>query len=460
MAPQSFVPGGRKFLLVFFVSVILAGALLLALPWSWDSPAVHPPFLDALFVSCSAVSVTGLSTVNTEQLSLFGQVVLLLLIQIGGLGIISITTLALLGGRNRLSLSRQKLVGDYYLSSLEFNPRTILWKILGYTAFFELLGCLILWPWLVQSGREGTGDPGAALFSAFFHAVSAFCNAGFSIYGDGLNQFATRPGVFLPLAGLFVCGGIGFVVIDDLRRYVSRRKPHLQLYTKLMLGATLALLLIGTLGYGLLEWNVSLAPLAYPGDPARELSLKWGNALFMSASPRTAGFDTIPPGQTGLPTQVLTMFLMFVGGGSGSTAGGLKVVTFLVLLILLVRGLDEGGDLGLGHRQISGEMVNRSMVLFVRMVGLLFLFILALALTEYSLAGQDFPLSSLAFEVFSAFSTVGLSTGITGSLSQPGKVVVILAMLAGRIGVAALAMPQLPLRKIQEIRTPREDILL
>lgn len=457
MNTSNYLPSGRSFLFAYFLILVSVGSLFLLLPVSWNAERAKEglSFVDALFMACSASSVTGLATINVENLSFFGTMVVLFLIQMGGLGIITITTLALTGGSSRFSISRRRLISDYFISSVEFEPKKILIKIVLYTFAVQMIGVLILWPQLATFNVARGQSTSDSLFVAIFHAVSAFCNAGFSVHYDSLERYKTMPGIFLTIAALFIVGGLGFVVMDDIRKRISKKTLHLQLYTKMVLLGTVMLLLLGTLAICLFDWNGALLT-----DGQNSVGLKISNAFFTAATPRTAGFNTVATADLTQASQIIVMALMFIGGGSGSTAGGLKVVTFLLLTLVLVRGLETTGDLRIGHRRIQASMISRSSILFVRMIGALFILFLALCISEYTFAKQTFAISKLFFELISAFSTVGLSTGITTELSTVGKYLVIVAMFAGRVGIAALVLPRSKKSIVTNYTVPREDVLL
>jgi trk system potassium uptake protein TrkH len=267
----------RFLLLSYFLGVILLGSLLLSLPAAWSGPE-GLRYIDALFTSTSAVCVTGLISVNTALYTTFGRVVIMLLIQLGGLGIIAFMTIYLARPRGKISLVNRKLIGDYFLDDLVQNPRQIIRKVILFTLTIELTGSLILYASFSRTVPQG------AFFASLFHAVSAFCNAGFSLFSTNLEGYVTDPVVSLTICGLIVIGGLGFLVHEDLLGRITGRRRRLTVHTRLVLRMTGALLLVGLVGFLALEWNGcmrTLGPLA-----------KVQAALFASVTPRTAGFDT------------------------------------------------------------------------------------------------------------------------------------------------------------------------
>jgi trk system potassium uptake protein TrkH len=409
-------------LVVGFAVVILVGALLLSLPIA--STSGRPTgFVDSLFTATSAVCVTGLVVVDTGTYwSLFGQIVIMTLIQIGGLGFMTLSTMVALFLGRRIGL-RERLVIQESLGqlSLEGMVRLIL-AVLTVTVVFEGAGFLIL-------GIHFSRHFGLArgLYYGLFHSVSAFCNAGFDILGgfQSLTNYTSDPVVLITIGMLLVLGGLGFAVIIDLRHL--RRSRQLVLHSRLVLMVTTILIVVGTLGILALEHNNSKTMGAMGGGE------KILNAWFQAVSPRTAGFNSVAIDGLTRSSIFLLVILMFIGASPGSTGGGIKTTTFGIIMATLwslIRGKD---DVVLFGRKvpvlnlIKGFCVAIAAILLV--VGMTFL----LTLTEK----VDFL--SLLFEVTSAFGTVGLSMGITPSLSTLGRILIIITMFAGRVGPLTIA---------------------
>ena len=418
-----------QFLAFSFAGIILAGGVLLSLPFA-AAPGRHVSVLDAFFTSVSAVCVTGLISVDTPvDLSLFGQIVVLLLIQAGGLGYMTLSTVfaAALGRSVTLQerLTLQEALNVQNMEGLVRFARTVL----RLTLAFELAGALILalnwWPSL---------GFGRALWYGLFHAVSAFNNAGFALWSDNLMSWRGDIVVNGVITALIIAGGLGFFVWAELlggRKHEIKRSVH----TRLVLAATVALLVGGTVAFLALEWfNPStLAPLS--------LKDKLLTAWFQSVTARTAGFNTIDIGAMTVPSLFVMMALMFIGASPGSTGGGVKTSTFAITLAALwatVRGED---DTVVFKRRLAPELVAKaffvSLIAFVAMNGVAWL----LLLTE----GRD--LLKTLFETVSAFGTVGLSMGENGApvsmsafFTPVGKVLVMLIMFVGRLGPLTLAI--------------------
>ncbi|MDL2229468.1 potassium transporter [Treponema sp. OttesenSCG-928-L16] len=433
------------YLLAFFLVIISIGTGLLMLPVSWkglSGEAERLPLIDALFTAASAVCVTGLSSVNTAAFSRFGHIIIMLLIQIGGLGIISFTSIILTIPGNRLPIRRMNTIRGFYVGGIEYNPRHIVRNIILLTFCIEGLGALLLWFLFASAGIE------TPFFMALFHAVSSFCNAGFSPLQSNLEGLADNIPVILVISLLIICGGLGFIVLEDLILTAAKKKKRLSYHSRVVLGMTALLLLGGTLVFFIVERTHAFSGMDVPAAAA--------NALFQAVTPRTAGFDTVPQQLLSQPSKILTSLLMIIGGAPGSIAGGLKVTTVFVILTVMLRRPDENGDIKIFRHRLGASTINNGIVYFLKALLLLFICTACLSFFE-GLAGHD--MGSIVFEVFSAFGTVGLTLGLTPQLSVPGKLVIIGAMFAGRVGLFALAFPAIR-RRNYDITYPEGSILL
>lgn len=427
-----------------FLGAIAVGTLLLLLPIAHSS---GQPFglLDALFTATSAICVTGLVVVDTgTAFSAFGQTVVLLLMQTGGLGYITLGALVALATGQRVGFrERQQL--QTQLSALDVGGivRLIRWIVVVVVAV-ELLGALLLWA--PFAARHGLAE---GFWYALFHSVSAFNNAGFSLYADSLSGYVGNPLVNLTVTALFVMGGLGFIVAANVFTQFRKRRAKLSLHTKMVLSATLLLLGVGALVVLLFEWTnpATLGPLPWHG--------KLLAALFQGATPRTAGFNTLDYGAFYPGTLLFTMLLMYIGGNPGSTAGGVKTVTMFVLVGSSWSFLRGHGELTLFGRRIAVQTVVKATVITFTATMLIGLAFLGLVWLEPSL-----PPLALAFETVSAFGTVGLSTGITAELSAGSKLIIILLMYLGRVGLLTFALALVEKRSSRGIRYPAEDIVV
>jgi len=314
------------------------------------------------------------------------------------------------------------------------------------TLGIEFAGFIALLFFFIPMGLE------RPVFTALFHAVSAFCNAGFSLFETSLVSYSENAGFQIIIMFLIIAGGLGFMVEADLLRKIRRPDLRLSFYTKIVLISASSLIIIGTLFYAGIEWNRALAHLGSPGKRIM-------GALFQSVTTRTAGFNTIPQENLSFPSQIMTSFLMLIGGGSGSTAGGIKVSTAFILFLTLLKGVDESGEIRFMKRRITSHDLSRTAIFFLKAISILFICILLLSIAEHP-ERSNFSFVSIIFESFSAFGTVGLSHGITSDLSFIGKLVIIVTMFAGRIGLFSMILPVARSIIGHEIEYPEGEVLI
>jgi trk system potassium uptake protein TrkH len=417
-----------------FAGFTLIGTMLLMLPLAANGPGLSA--VDALFTATSATCVTGLVVVDTgSALSLFGQLVVLGLIQCGGLGIMTFSTVLILLMTGRFSLVHRNFVQDTFTHGPDTRLPSLIRHVLMFTLVLEAAGAALLFL------RFSTTYPlGRALYLAVFHAVSAFCNAGFSLYPRSFMGYRGDPLVNLTVALLIICGGIGFLVLLEMKRVLfESRQVHrawrLSVHSKLVLTLTLLLLTAGALGYLICEWKDSMAGLPLP--------TKLMAAFFQSVTARTAGFNTLDFGKMANVTLLFTILLMFVGAASGSTGGGIKVNTLGVLFALSRSRLRGEKGASIFRRTLAPEAVGRAISVFVVAVIVIYLATTALTLSELGTTMHEESRGlflELLFEVVSAFGTVGLSLGITPKLSILGKLILVLVMFAGRLGPLSIAV--------------------
>ncbi|AKJ65014.1 TrkH family potassium uptake protein [Kiritimatiella glycovorans] len=416
-----------------FALLIVLGTLALSLPAATLAEG-RLALEDAVFTATSAVCVTGLVVRDTAlDFTLYGQLVILALIQVGGIGIMSISTLFLLLVRRRTGMTERVVLRDFYTHTGEYSSKAILIHVTKFTFAAETLGALLLY------GRFMNGyPPHQALYLSVFHSVSAFCNAGFSLFSDSFINYVDDPVVNLTLAGLIIAGGLGFLVVAELQAG-ARRKPHrwrrLSLHTKLVLTSTAVLIAAATTLIFSMERGNTLLPL----EPADRLMA----SFFQAVSCRTAGFNTLDIGGMTNETLFSLMILMFIGAAPGSCGGGIKVTTAAVLVMLGWFSLRGRTSPRVFRRTIPEESVYRALSLFI--VGIVVVAAGTVALQITELAGVPHSEShgrflELAFEAVSAFGTVGLSTGLTASLSAAGKGVITILMFVGRLGPLAIAL--------------------
>ncbi|MBF0610558.1 MAG: hypothetical protein G8345_02530 [Magnetococcales bacterium] len=421
-----------------FAGVIVLGCLLLMLPVSRNPDQQAVSLVDALFTSASAVCVTGLAVRDTgTTFSLVGQGVILGLIQVGGLGFLTLSTLflsSLQGKKKNVSLPRRHLLEISYGSVDAVHPAQLLKSILLFTLLVEALGVVLLFCHFSQI--KPWGD---AFWNSLFHAISAFCNAGFGLYPDSLMSFRGDLLVNFTIMGLIILGGIGFLVVADgvhyLRSRIQNKNATLSLHSRLVLQTTGILILVGTLAILLLEWGGS----AMGSDPAAVFL----ESLFLSVTSRTAGFNTSDMALLTAPTLFLVILLMAIGGSPGSTAGGMKTTTAAVCFAMLLSKAMNRPKVECLQRTIPEDTVSKAMLVVTGYVLVILLGVFLLQITEsgqlpFNKAGSNLFFAHL-FEVVSALGTVGLSTGITPDLTTPGKLVITLLMFVGRIGPLLVA---------------------
>ncbi len=418
-----------QLVLAAFVTLILVGTLLLRLPFAIDGGIDHPGIRHALFWSTSATTVTGLGTTDIASFSLFGELVLLGLIQLGGFGIMTIGSVLALVASRRVGL-RQRMLAQAEIGAVDIGElRYLISAIAKITLLVESSIALILFIHLATVDDISTGR---AAYSAVFHGVSAFNNAGISLYSDSLTRFADDPLVVFPITAAFVIGGLGFPILVEFRKRV--RPSRWSLHTRITLFATAFLLVAGPLTVLVFEWTNpgTLGPMGV-WDKVQA-------AWFQGVTPRTAGFNTIDIGAQREPTLNVMTGLMFIGAGPASTSGGIKVTTFAVLGFAMWAEVRGEVDVNVFHRRLPSGVIRQAMTVALLSVGVVFS--TAVVLTTIS----PFHFTDALFEAASAFGTVGLSTGITGALPATGQILLVLVMLAGRVGpvtfVTALAMRQ------------------
>lgn len=434
---------GMQLIAIGFFLLIMAGAFLLMLPIS-SRTGEFTPFVTALFTATSASCVTGLILVDTyTHWSVFGQIILLVLIQIGGLGFITLGTAVSLILRKKIGLKERGWIKESFNVLDIGGVVRLIKRVLKGTILFESLGALLLiirfYPrmGLVQS-----------IYYGIFHAISAFCNAGFDLMGkyeqySSFTEYYDDPVVSFTLCGLILIGGIGFFVWNDL----AEHKWHFHKYalqTKLILSMSAVLIFGGALLFYLLEKDNLYADMSVTG--------KICSSFFNAVTPRTAGFNTTDTGSLTEGGKLLTIILMFVGGGSGSTAGGVKIATVFVLLLHLRSTLLRTTGTNSFGRRIESNTITKASALLCT-----YLFF-SLAATLAICGIQRFPIGDVLFEVVSAICTVGMSTGLTGQLNLYSQFIIIFLMYIGRLGSLSFALSFTEHKKLTHIMQPVERI--
>ena len=397
---------------------------------------------DALFTSTSAVTVTGLVVVDTGSVfTIFGQVVIAALMQLGGLGLMTFAVLVLSALGIPLGMPQRIILREDLNQSSVYNLTTLVQAILRIAIIAEVIGATLLAFVFVPEFGWING-----IWQAVFHSISAFNNAGFALFPDSLTRWANDPIVNIVVPSLFIVGGIGFIVLADI--WEKRSWQGLSLHSKLMLSGTLVLILWSWLMFALLEWN-NPGTLGQLGTTGARLWASW----FQAVTPRTAGFNTLDYAQVHESTALMTMTLMLVGGGSTSTAGGIKVTTVIVLVLATIAFFRRSTSLHAFGRSMGSEEVFKVMALTTISILLVLTGIFIVSISH------DGEFMDLAFEVSSAFGTVGLSRGATAELDGVGRMAIMAMMFLGRVGPLTIGF-FLATQSVPRVRYPEGKIYL
>lgn len=426
-----------QLLIVVFLLFIVFGTILLKLPIATESSIM---WIDALFTATSAMTVTGLASVDPgSTFTIFGEVVILVLIQAGGLGIMSLAVLIFMVLGKKIGLKERLLIQHSLNYTSIGGVIKLVRNLFFYSIAIEFFATIILSiRWVPEYGW------GKGIYYSLFHSISAFNNAGFSIWPDNLTRFVGDPIVNMVISSLFIIGGIGFTVLVDI--FHKRDIKKWSLHTKLMIYGTILINTIAFLVVLFLEINNANTIGSYSW-----IDKIWAS-YFQAVSPRTAGFNTVDIGALHEGTITFMILLMFIGAGSTSTGGGIKLTTFIVIVLSVWTFLKEKNHITIANRTIKDKIIIRSLAILTISVAFIFLNVLLLNIFE------PLPFLNILFEVVSAFGTVGLSMGITPDLSFYGKLIIIFTMFLGKIGPLTLAFSLA--RPGQEIlRYPSEDVL-
>lgn len=418
---------GQK-IIGYFALGIAVGTVLLMLPVSSSGKPVV--FIDALFTATSAICVTGLTVLDTaNDYSTFGQVVIMLLIQLGGLGIMTFATIFLLAAGARLPYLDRLGLSQSFGSETRARSVHLLKAVFITTFIVETLGAAALF---IQF--RGRFPAGTAAYHAAFHSIAAFCNAGFSTFSANLEGYRGDAPLLLTISLLIVIGGLGFAVVGEVYDRILNRKNRLSLHSKLCLTTTGVLIIVGTVVFLILEWSN-----AYQGSGLVDRVV---NAGFQSVTARTCGFNAVPQARLTDLSLLVTIILMFVGTCPGSTGGGVKTTTLAVISLLLFNRVRGRRTVAAFKRTITSDSVLSALYVFLLALLLIVAMVTAFMFIEERgiahSASQGWFMKSL-FEVVSAFGTVGLSTGITPQLGFMGKVTLVVTMFVGRVGLLTLA---------------------
>ena len=439
-------------LFIYFLFLALTGTILFRFP-AFYSDGMPIPLIDSIFTTVSAMCVTGLSTVDMSVFSNSGFLLILLLIEAGGLGLVSFFTIYLALDAKKISLLNRNIIKDYFTEEQQIETKQIIREIISFTLFIQFLGALFLSLLLKFHGEENY------IFYGIFISVSAFCNAGFSPYSESLSSFTNSPVFLLTVSLIIILGGLGFSVMSNvlftLKKQNGKKRTILSLHSKIVLFTTFILIAGGTAFFFIFEYNGAYKDLSF--------SSALLNAFFQAVTLRTAGFETVSQNSFSAHSTVLSDIFMLIGGSPGSMAGGIKTTTFFLLLTLAYKSIHDKNSPSIFHRDISESSTSKATSIFIKAICFLSVMIILLLISEQkSIKNGIFSESSLIFEAFSAFATVGLSKGITGLLSNSGKIIIIFLMFAGRTGITFIALNNFSRKNNIKSLTdyPEEDVLL
>lgn len=430
-------------LILGFMGAILIGTFLLMMPFS-SSGEENISFLTALFTITSAVCVTGLSVIDVgKELSTAGQIILLIFIQLGGLGIMTFSSFILLLIGKKITYEERELLKEE--RNLE-NNGGILWflkKIILTVVIIEGTGALFLALRFAQDMEIKK-----AVYYGIFHSVSAFCNAGFSLFSTNLEKYAGSFVVTMTTAYLIIIGGIGFTVIDSILFATRKKVKRFDLTSKVAILVSMILVILGTVLFLILEYNNR--------GTIGEMSFfkKILASFFQSVTTRTAGFNSVPFGNLTEGSVFLFCILMFIGASPGSTGGGIKTTTFGVIIFYVISVVKKRESVVIFNRRIGWEVLNRAIVVLI--LALLYVGIITLIIVSI----DEFTLEQTIFEVVSAFATTGLSLGITPELGTISRILIICTMFLGRLGPMTFALALGGSNKVDKIQFPKENILV
>ncbi len=423
--------GPSALMLLSFILLIITGSLLLLMPEMTQNGI---SYVDSLFTSTSACCVTGLTTVNTlTTFTLKGKFIIMMLIQFGGINIISFATFFATFSKSSTGLKNQSILKDMLSVEKLSSTRSLLREIIYFSIGIELLGTILMYLYWSNTGMfAGRAE---TLFNSLFHSVSAFNNAGFSLWTNNVFDHVVKQQYFIQFVIMFLIffGGLGFMAMQDLFNFENirnRRKikwKRLQLSTRVALSTSLVLIVVGAAFFYILEYNNSIA--------GENIAGKAMASFFQSVSSRTAGFNSVDFRLVGQPMLIIFIILMFIGASPGSTGGGIKTTTFYVIFKSAMATLRGRKHIEISKNTISFTLVDQAYTIVIFSIALIFLSTFILSITE-----SDISFLNLLFEEVSAFGTVGLSTGITPNLSDAGKITIILTMYIGRVGTLTLGL--------------------
>ncbi|WP_405251223.1 TrkH family potassium uptake protein [Dokdonia sp. Asnod3-C12] len=402
-----------------FLTYVGVGTILLCLPWLQKTSA---PILDHLFTATSAVSTTGLVTMSIfDSYNVGGQFVIMTLFQLGGIGYLTFTTFMLLSTTHKITPWHKSILNTEFTLPVTIKIKDFLKSVILYTVIMEVLGAILFFIAFKTDGM----DTGEAIWSSIFHSISAFCTAGFSLFNSGFTDYVDNGLINFTISMLAICGSLGFIVITDVGLWIKNRAHSLSFTTKIVTMGSLILLVFGYLFFYFLEPSISNL----------SGSARVSAAFFQSMTAMTTvGFNTVDFGSFVLPMLLVTIFLMYIGASPSGTAGGMKITTLTAVFAIMKSRLKGSKNITFLGRRIPYERLYVATSSFIFYTTLIFVGTFILTFSE------SFDFENILFEVASALGTVGVSTGITGDLSSIGKIVIIILMFIGRLGVLTFGL--------------------
>ena len=436
--------------IISYVFVISIGTILLKMPWATTVDDIL--WEDALFTATSAMCVTGLVVVDTGTFfSIYGQLVILGLIQIGGLGIMTFAALVFLSTGARISIRQHAFIRETYAPEHVKDIKHLVKFIFFFTIITEVIGAFLL-----SASWQASFSFGENVYYSFFHSISAFCNAGFSLFPDSFMQFYNHIALNLTVTSLIILGGLGFPVIQEIRSAIkSGMRNRFSLHTKLVLTVSLILIILGAVFFWAIEHDSYMAGMAI-----RDQFLV---SYFQSVTARTAGFNTVDFNLLSNATLMFFIILMFIGGSPGSCAGGIKTTSIAALFVVMWNRLNGRETYNIAKATLPRETVSRAITIFI--VSITFIIVIVSLLLITQLGDISHPQSrgmflEYLFETVSAFGTVGLSMGPTAKMDAAGKISIIAAMFVGRVGILSLVYLMTQRRSAARYRFAEENILI
>ncbi|MCB0742400.1 MAG: TrkH family potassium uptake protein [Ignavibacteriae bacterium] len=440
----------QSLLVISFVLVILFGAILLMQPFSLTKNDIS--FVDALYTSASATCVTGLTVVDTGTFfSLSGQIILLFLIQIGGIGVMSFSVLFLFFLKGKFGIGSREIIQETLSFFDTIDVSSLLKSVFIFTITIEAIGAVLLTVrFLFDMPIE------QAVFAGIFHSISAFCNAGFSIFPDSLVGYQSDLYVNVVISLLIILGGIGFIVLYEVKKQIGSKFSFikLSLHSRVVIKISLFLIIIGAVFIFLFEYSVSMKDM--------NLSTKIMTSIFQSITARTAGFNTIDIYSLSMPSLFLIIILMFIGASPASTGGGIKTATLAVVIAFIRSKVRDSKNVNISFTTLPFKVLSKAIVVVVFAISIIVLFSFLITIVElehipFNANGDRFL--EIFFEVVSAFGTVGLSTGITPDFTTLGRLLIIIIMLAGRVGPLTVASA-IGSKDFKDIKYAEDNILV